>query len=291
MNESDTSNSRSEPAGWVISTTKEAFQADVFDQSRSAVVVVDFWAPWCAPCRALGPVLERLAEQHGGRFILVKANTDEMPDAAAQFKVQGIPAVFAVSGGEILDGFTGVMPEPQIRTWLDRMLAAHCLGDARDAEAVDLALAERLYRRFVAENPRVHEAQIGLARTLLAMDRLDESREVIAELERRGFLEPEAQKIKAALDLGQKSSEGLAEYRAAAQADPDNLELQLQLAESLVGAQQFEESLQICLSLVERDRKNTGERARKLMIDIFRVLPEDSELTTNYRRKLSMALF
>jgi putative thioredoxin len=291
MNESDTKNSRSEQSRWVVSTTKEAFQADVFEQSRSAVVVVDFWAPWCAPCRALGPILERLAEQYGGRFILVKANTDEMPDAAAQFKVQGIPAVFSVSGGEILDGFTGVMPEPQIRTWLDRMLAAHSLGDARDAEAVDLALAEQLYRRFVAENPRVHEAQIGLARTLLAMDRLDESREVIAELERRGFLEPEAQKIKAALDLGQKSSEGLDEHRAAAQADPDNLELQLQLAESLVGAQQFEESLKICLSLVERDRKNTGERARKLMIDIFRVLPEDSELTTNYRRKLSMALF
>jgi putative thioredoxin len=286
MNEPDTNNSR-----WVVSTNNDTFQADVFDQSRNAVVVVDFWAPWCAPCRALGPILERLAEQYGGRVVLVKANTDEVPEAAAQFNVQGIPAVFAVSGGEVLDGFTGAMPEPQIRVWLDRMLTAHCLGDARDAEASDPVAAEQMYRRLVAENPKITDAHIGLARVLLAQERFDESREVINELERRGFLEPEAQKIKAALDLGQNSSEGLAEHRAAALANPENLELQLKLAESLVGAHQFEESLEICLSLVQRDRKNTGERARKLMIDIFRVLPEDSELTTSYRRKLSMALF
>ena len=113
----------------------------------------------------------------------------------------------------------------------------------------------------------------------------------MAELEQRGFLEPEAEKIKAALELGQKTGHDLEERRQAAHANPDDLSLQLALAESLVGAQRFEEALETCLALVQHDRQGTGELARQLMIDIFRVLPEDSELTSTYRRKLSMALF
>ena len=283
--------STSEGSRWVVATRRETFDADVFESSHKRVVVLDFWAAWCAPCRALGPVLEKLADEYEGRFLLVKANTDELPDAALQFNVQGIPAVFAVHAGQVVDFFTGALPEPQIRDWLDRVLQIQALAEAKTTEETDPAAAERQYRALLARTPQLADAQIGLARVLLAQQQLAASRAVIEELQRRGFLEPEAEKVKAALDLGASDGEDLAACRASAEAQPDDLGRQLQLAESLARAQQFDEALERCLALVERDRKGVGERARQLMIDIFRVLPEDSPLTSTYRRRLSMALF
>ena len=232
-----------------------------------------------------------MAEEYAGRFLLVKANTDELPQPAAQFNVQGIPAVFAVSGGQVLDFFSGALPESHVRVWLDRVLLAAGLGAAEKLEAEQPAAAERQYRALLAQSPKSAEAKIGLARVLFAQQKIDECRQSMAELEQRGFLEPEAEKIKAALELGQKTGHDLEERLRAARANPDDLSLQLALAESLVGAQRFEEALETCLALVQRDRQGAGEPARQLMIDIFRVLPEDSELTSTYRRKLSMALF
>lgn len=273
------------------STSRARFQHDVMERSAETLVVVDFWAPWCAPCRALGPILERLADEYAGRFLLVKVNVDEVPEAAAQFQVQGIPSVFAVSQGKAVDFFSGAIPESAVRGWLDQALQVQGLDRAREQEEKDPAAAEATYRNLLTMDAKNAEAKIGLARVLLRQQRIEECRQIIAELQQRGFLEPEAEKIKTALAFGEKSGDDLEERRAAAQAHPDDLAPRLKLAESLIGAQQFEEALQICLSLVERDRMGMGEQARQLMIDIFRVLPEDSELTSTYRRKLSMALF
>jgi len=282
---------KSEGSRWVVAAQRETFEADVFQSSHERVVVLDFWAAWCGPCRALGPILEKLADEYEGRFLLVKANTDELPDAAAQFNVQGIPALFAVHAGQIVDYFTGALPEPQVRAWLDRVLQIQALAEAQRTEETDPAAAEQQYRALLARTPQLADAKVGLARALLAQRQLAASRAVIEELQQRGFLEPEAEKVKAALDLSASDGEDLAARRASAEAQPDNLELQLQLAESLARAQKFDEALEKCLSLVERDRKGVGERARQLMIDVFRVLPDDSPLTSTYRRRLSMALF
>ncbi|MEX0819406.1 MAG: tetratricopeptide repeat protein [Pirellulaceae bacterium] len=279
------------PSPWIINTTPESFEQDVFKRSLEAPVVVDFWAAWCAPCRALTPILEGLATEFDGKFTLVKANTEEVPDAAAKFNVQGIPAVYAVIDGEVVDFFTGALPEAQIRDWLHRLFTISTFAEAQRLEESAPEAAEAKYRSLAEQAPNNAEFQIGLARTLLAQKRFDDCQRVIEELERRGFLEPEAEKVKAALDLRGLEGIDLEQVRQAAAAEPDNFSLQLQLAEALAGSQQYEEALQTCLAIVERDRKGLGDSARQIMVDIFRVLPHDSGLTTTYRRKLSTALY
>jgi putative thioredoxin len=276
---------------WIVPTNRERFEQDVFERSRDTLVVIDFWAEWCAPCRMLTPVLEKLASEYGGKFTLVKANTDELPGVAARFGVQGIPAVMAVRESEVLDFFVGALPEPQIRSWLDRVLLQGALAEAKRLQDASPSDAEAKYRDILIDAPKNAEAKVGLARALLAQEKIDECRAVVHELEQRGFLEPEAQRVKAALDLRDKEGDDVAQRRAAVEADPDDFELQFQLAESLAGSREYEEALETCLALIERDKTGVGERARQLMIDIFRVLPDDSPLTSTYRRRLSMILY
>ncbi len=274
-----------------VNTTRETFDRDVFERSQQVPVIVDFWAAWCGPCRMLGPLLEKLAEQYAGRFVLVKANTEEIPDAAVAFRVQSIPAVFAVVGGNIVHSFVGLLPESQLRAWLDQVLLQQQLEQANAAEELDAVQAAQLYRSILAQAPKNAPATIGLARTLLAQEDRAGAEALLRELEDRGFLEPEAEKIKAALAIGAKQGLDVQQIRAAAEADPDDLQRQLALAEALSGAGQYQEALDICLSLVERDRAVTGESAREMMLAIFRVLPNESELTRDYRRRLSMLLY
>lgn len=208
-----------------------------------------------------------------------------------QFRVQSIPAVFGVVDGEIVDAFAGALPESQIRVWLDRLLLTSCLAQAGRLESTDPVQAEGKYREVLDGSPNDAAASIGLARVLLAQDREDETRDVIQQLEGRGFLEPEAEKVKAHLQLRDSGNIDVDSRREAAEANPDNLQTQLDLGEALAGSGQHQEALDILLSLVERDRHGVGESARKRMLDVFRVLPDDSELVHEYRRKLSTVLY
>lgn len=276
---------------WVVDTTAERFELDVVERSRITPVVVDFWAAWCQPCRLLAPLLEKLAAEYGGRVVVVRANTDELPHIAAQFNIQSIPTVFALVDGEVVDYFQGVMPEAQLRPWFERVLSAATLIDARAQEQSAPELAERLYRQVLEQTPGRPEALTGLARVLLGQQRFDESRACIDQLAQRGFLEADAEKVKAALDLQHQNAGDTTPLRQAVAAAPDDLDLQLQLAKALAGQGVYEESLEICLKLVERDRQGVGDQARLLMIDVFRVLPADSDITRTYRRRLSSLLF
>src|SRR4051812_1272542 len=184
----------------IVETTRETFERDVIAGSSERPVVVDFWAEWCAPCRMLGPVLERLAGEYDGKFTLVKANTEQVPELAAGFGVRSIPAVFGLRDGKIRDSFVGALPESAIRAFLDRLLptpAEVATSEARRLESTDPAAAESKYRAAVDLAPNDPEAKIGLARVLLAADRFDEAGATIEALQRRGFLEPEAEKLKA----------------------------------------------------------------------------------------------
>ncbi len=276
---------------WVVDATPETFEADVNTRSQELLVVLDFWAPWCAPCRALGPILEKLAKEYNGSFMLVKADTEKLPEAAAQFGVQGIPAVYAVVDGKIANAFNGAMPEPELREWIDQVLVISSLAEALRLEEIAPEAALAKYQTLATKDPSNSVVKIGLARMLLQQEMFDECKTIMAELEARGYLEPEAEKVKAALDLHGMKDNDLATTREAAAAKPDDGELQFQLAESLAGAQQYEEALGICLTLVENDRHGVGEQGRKLMLEIFRALPDDSALITTYRRKLSMVLY
>ncbi len=288
---SDMNDTTEHKSPWIIDTDDETFDADVFERSQQTPVVVDFWAAWCAPCRMLGPILEELAEEYQGRFILAKADTDRAPKAAAQFNVQSIPAVYAVSGGEEVDFFVGVLPKEQLRDWIDRLLLLGVAVEAERLEETDPESAETRYRTLIEQAPNDPRGPIGLAGVLLAQNRADEATQLIEQLEERGFLEPEAEKVKAELQLRDTSGDDLATIRAEAVQHSDDLSLQLKLAEALAGQKQYEQALDKCLEIVAKDKKGVGEEARQVMVNIFRVLPDDSEMVRNYRRKLSTLLY
>lgn len=279
------------PQPWIVSTDEASFEADVLQRSHAVPVVVDFWAEWCGPCRTLGPVLESLAEQYAGRFILVKAETEKVPEAAARFNVSSIPAVFAVVGGEPVDYFVGALPKEQIAAWLDRVLLAGRVRTARDLEATDPAAAERLYRELSPQLPNDPDVSIGLARSLVALQRFTDARSILERLERRGFLEPEAERVRADLELRAAGVPDVDACRSALAADPADLDRRLALGQALAAAGEYPEALEVLLAVVPLDRQDKGDRARRLMVDIFRLLPADSQLVRDYRRKLSSALY
>lgn len=276
---------------WVIDTNDDNFVRDVMERSQRGLVVLDFWATWCQPCRILGPVLESLAQDFAGRFTLVKAEVERVPTGASQFNVQSIPAVFAVLQGEIIDFFTGAQSREQTRGWIERLLIADELRQAREDEstAPDQALAA--YQSLLAKMPKESAVSIGLARTYLALDQTAQAAEIISQLARRGFLEEEAEKVKAAIELRTRKTPSVDLCRAAIAAEPQNLALRIQLAEALAAAAQYEEALAEFLQVATADRGTLREQARVSMVDIFRVLPADSELTRTYRRKLSSVLY
>jgi len=291
---SDTAKASALPA-YVIEPTLRTFEEDVIMRSRTVPVVVDFWAPWCGPCKLLGPLLEKLAGEYAGKFILAKVDTERNPEIALQFGVRSIPAVFGFRDAKIVDAFVGAQPESITRAWLDRLLptpAESLAIEASQLEATDLRAAEEKYKAALALDPDLTAAQTGLARVALEQGRFDDAAAHIAALERRGFLEPDAEKIKAELTLQLQAQDagGVETARAAVAANPDDLNAKFQLAEALAASGQYEDALALCLELVERDRKGVGEKARQTMIAIFQLLPPDSDLVAEYQRQLSMAL-
>ena len=280
----------------VIETNAEQFDQDVIKQSFETPVVLDFWAAWCGPCRRLAPLLEKLAEEHAGAFRLVKADVDQLPQHAAAFRVEGIPAVYALRDGKVVDSFSGLLTEPQLKEWLASILpteADQLLRRAADIETAAPAEAEGLFRQAIMLSPQSAEAKIGLARVLLAMGEASASRTVLEELEKRGFLEPEAEKVKAQLELGshQVSSDKLATLEASLAATPDNVPLKWELAEALLAAGKYDEGLRLALEVVEQSSGDLREAARSRMVDTFRVLGDEHPLTATFRRQLALALY
>ncbi len=275
---------------WTLDTTSETFEQDVFEASKERLIVLDFWAPWCQPCLMLKPILESLATEYAGRFRLVKANADNLQREAAQFGVQGIPAVFAVLDGQPVDGFQGVLAEGDIKAWLDRLLEASDLIRAKSLEESAPAEALDIYETLLQNQDDFSPALIGKARIALAGNDAPTAQAILEQLEQRGFLEEEAKDLKAQLDLDTQSGD-FTELQARVEREPNNLECKVELGKALAGAKRYEQAMSTLLEVIEADKTGPGEQARLLILEIFRVLPDDSELTTNYRRKLSALLF
>ncbi|MEX0612676.1 MAG: tetratricopeptide repeat protein [Pirellulales bacterium] len=281
---------------WIIETTDATFDRDVVERSHELPVVVDFWAAWCPPCRALAPILEKLAVEAKGGFLLAKADVERAGAAAAQFGVESIPAVFGLRGGRVVDQFLGALPEERLRAWLAGLEPSRVetlLGEAARLENSDPAAAEARLREAIDLDPREATARIALARLLAAGDRLAESEQLLDELAARGFLEPEAERLKAELSLRRAAGEvdSVEQCRTALDRSPGELALRWDLARALAGAGRYAEAMDHCLELVANDRRGLGEKARELMVHVFQVLPADDELSSSYRRKLSSLLY
>ena len=246
------------------------FESRVLEASRDRPVVVDFWAGWCQPCLLLSPVLERLAEQHAGRFVLAKVDVDANPNLAARYGVQGIPAVKAFRDGQVVSEFVGAQPEEIVRRFLDQVLPSE--ADRRAAagrDAASLEEAESAFRAALAEDPSHPEAAAGLAALLLERGQAEEARSVLVP----ASPSPEVRRLRAELDLRAAAAEP-GEVGAAARA-------------ALAGDHRH--ALDRSLALIPEDGHR--EPARGLMLRVFEVLGDEHPLTREYRSRLAAALF
>ena len=280
----------------VINVTRATFQHDIIDKSMEVPVVIDFWAPWCAPCRQLAPILESLADEMAGKFVLAKVNTDEEPELAQAFRIESLPTVYALIQGQPVDQFTGLLSAEQAREWITRLLpspAELLAQEGAKLEESDPKAAESKYRQALELMPDEDSLKIRLAGVILKQGRLDECGSLLDELEKRGFLEPEAERLKSELDVRRAAAEsgGVEIARKAAEAEPDNLKAQIQLADAYAASSQHRKALEICLAIVQKDFGDARAEAKSTMVKIFDMLGPASELTGEYRRKLATALY
>jgi putative thioredoxin len=274
----------------------ETFQQEVIQKSLEIPVVIDFWAPWCQPCRQLAPILESLANEMGGKFLLAKVNTDEEPEIAQAFGVQSLPTVYGLLQGQPVDQFTGLMTAEQVREWITRLLPSPAQLLVQEGMALaesDPKAAELKFRQAMELEPNEDSLKICLASVVLKQGRLDECSSILEALEKRGFLEPEAERLKSelAVRLSAAESGGVEVARKAAEADPTNLKMQIQLADAYAAGQQHRKALEICLGIVQQDFGEARAEAKSTMLKIFDMLGPASELTGEYRRKLATALY
>ena len=281
--------------------TTEGFMTDVIEASAKVPVVVDFWAPWCGPCKQLGPLIERLVRQAGGLVKLVKINVDENQELAAQMRVQSIPAVYAFHGGRPVDGFVGAQPESQVKAFIDRLLggAKPPLDLALEAAAEALAQgriedARAIYAEVLAQEPGHAGASAGSLRAALAAGRLDEARKFADSLGPELKAKSEVAAAITALDLAEegrkpKADTGALEARLAANAADH--EARFALAVARYGADDAEAAIDELLELVRRAPAWNDQAARKQLVKIFDALGPKHELTVAGRRRLSSILF
>lgn len=275
---------------WTIETTDETFEKDVIERSATLPVVVDFWAEWCAPCRMLAPVLQTVIDKRQGEFILVKAETEQCQTAAGSFQVSSIPAVYLVYKGQVVDYFAGVLPEAELERWLDQSKGRFKLLEAEALEAETPLQAADIYREFLEVEPNAYPVMISLARALILANKNEEAAEWIEKLESRGFLEPEAEKVKAQLELNSLDHGDVLTIRQQFDAHPDDLDLHLQLAKALMANSTYEEALELCLKIIAQEKTGRGEEAKQLMLDVFRIWSDEAQVR-DFRKRLSMLLY
>lgn len=276
----------------IVELSLENFRAEVLERSRTVPVLVDFWATWCAPCRTLGPILERLAAEHAGRFVLAKADIDRLAELAEAFGVQSVPTVALVRDGQIVDGFVGALPEARVR----ELLARH-LGPVSDPLAEAAALESQGQRaqaraRLEAElgaRPGAAAVRAQLSR-LCALDGDDaRARELLAGLDDAGRELEAARAAGNLLELRARQAE-LAPLQAAVQAAPRDAGARLALGRALLSAGGHAEALAELYRAAELELGFQGGEPRRALIEAFGVLGEEHPLTREYRRKLSHLL-
>ena len=272
----------------------EDFEAKAFRPSMEVPVIVDFWAPWCGPCQTLKPMLEKLADEYGGRFLLAKVNSDENPELAQHFGVRSIPSVKALVGGQLVDEFNGALPEGQVRAFIDRLLPPVTGGPREEAAALaaeghlDEALAKLV--QACREHPEDEGARLDAADILMQLGRNDEAGQILAAEYTQEADRAQALRARAALAGGGADTAAL-EAKLAANADDHASRLELSKAYAAGG--RYREALEAAMEVVRRDRFFQEGAGRKAILQIFEALGSDErfdDLVREFRRALSAAL-
>ncbi len=285
----------------VKDTTTQAFIKDVIEESRRQPVLVDFWAPWCGPCKQLTPVLEKAVRAAKGKVKLVKMNIDEHPAIAGQMGIQSIPAVIAFVNGQPADGFMGALPESQVVAFLERLTKDRIGGETKDllqaAEAAlvggDAAGAANLYAQILAEDNTNVQALAGLARCYVETGALDQARQTLAMVPDSKRNDSALAAARAALELAEqaKTLGPIAELEQKVAANPLDHQARFDLALALNGKGRRMEALEQLIAIVRRDRKWNDDGARKQLVQFFDAWGPTDEATIEGRKKLSSILF
>ncbi|CAO3449153.1 co-chaperone YbbN [Azospirillum sp. Vi22] len=297
-------------AGDLIKDSSDrAFMADVIEASQSVPVIVDFWAPWCGPCKQLGPILEKTVLAAKGKVRLVKIDTDKDPMIASQLRVQSIPAVYAFFQGRPVDGFMGALPESQVKAFVEKLLKLagaagggegdileEALAQAKEAlEAGDTQTASEIYGEILQADPENLNAvaYAGLVRCLIVNDELARAKQMLDKVPEQIAKDKEIAAVRSALEVAEQAANAgpIPELTEKVARNEDDHEARFDLALALFAAGKREAAVDELLELVRRDRAWNDEAARKQLVKFFEAFGPTDPLTVQSRRRLSSILF
>ena len=286
----------------VMDGTDQGFMQDVIETSQTTPVIVDFWAPWCGPCKTLGPMLEKHVRAAKGKVRMVKINIDQHPAVAGQLRVQSIPAVFAFAGGRPVDGFMGAVPESQIKSFVEKLQAAggpdagleELLALGEESLSIgDMGGAAQAFAEALQAEPENVKAIAGLAKVYLAAGEAEQAREILASAPESAQNDAGITSVRASLDLIEDST-GAGDplvLQAQLQDNPKDHQARFDLARALIGRGDLDGACDALLLIVESNRDWNEGAARALLLKIFDASGAGSDLSKSGRRRLSSILF
>ncbi|AXI53183.1 thioredoxin [Sulfitobacter sp. JL08] len=301
----DLSGAPAADANLIKDGTEATFMADVVDASAETPVIVDFWAPWCGPCKTLGPMLENAVRAAKGAVKMVKVNVDEAQAIAGQLQIQSIPTVYAFYKGQPVDGFQGAVPESEIKAFVDRVIKAgggeapgDSLNDAVDAAEEMLAEgaatdAAQTFAAVLGEDPNHAGAYSGMVRAHIAMDDLDQAEAILNGAPAAISKSPELEAAHAQLELARQAASAgpVDDLKAAVEASPDDHQARFDLALALHAAGDVQGAVDALLEIFRRDREWNDSAAKTQLFTIFDALKPNDPVVLNGRRKLSSMIF
>ena len=288
-------------ADLIKETSTNAFRADVIQESMKQPVLVDFWAPWCGPCKQLTPIIENVVKAAGGKVKLVKMDIDKFPEIAGQLGVQSIPAVFAFSKGQPVDGFMGALPESQIKAFIERLVGPigpgaveqMLIDAAQKAAENDLAGAAELYGAVLTEDPAQVKALAGLAKAYFDMGENEQAEGILSLVPEDKQADPDVVGIRAALDLAAQAAKlgDTSALDAAIAANPLDHQARFDLAIALNARNDRDAAVNHLIDIIKQDRTWMEDGARKQLLQLFDAWGPADSASLSARRKLSSALF
>ena len=289
------------PEGLIKETTTQGFMKDVIEESKRQPVLIDFWAPWCGPCKQLTPVLEKVVKGANGKVKLVKMNIDDHPAIPGQMGIQSIPAVIAFVNGQPADGFMGALPESQVLAFIERLTKGAVGGEIKDllAEA-DAALAAGsteaaagIYSEILAEDKANVPALAGLARAYLAAKQIEKAKQILTQVPEAKRNDSAVAAARAALEVAEQASSvgPIGELEQKVHANPLDHQARFDLAVALNAASKRQEAVDHLMDIVKRDRKWNEDGARKQLVQFFEAWGPTDEATVAGRKRLSSILF